>query len=284
MQPCINQATTLGTPFEEDIPAFGRAGWRAVELWLTKLEEFLRSRPVSEARSLLQCEGIRPVAASFQGGLLLSRGEERQAHWDHYRRRLDLLAELGVPTLVVVPDFVTAPETDDLRRSAASLNEAAELAGSRGVRLAVEFQKTARFCASLDTTVALISQSGAPGVGVCFDAFHYYTGPSKFEDLGYLSAENLALVQLSDLSGVPRELATDSDRIFPGEGDLPTGPILDHFARVGYDGPVSLEVLNPMIWQMPVDRVVGVALQAMERALGDHLTSPGPPDAPGGEG
>ncbi|RUL89414.1 sugar phosphate isomerase/epimerase family protein [Tautonia sociabilis] len=274
MQPCFNQATTLGTPFEAEIPALGRAGWRAVELWLTKLEEFLRGRPVGEARALLDGEGILPVAASFQGGLLLSRGQERQAHWDHFRRRLDLLAELGVPTLVVAPDFVSSPESDDLHRAAASLIEAAELAGPKGVRLAIEFQKTARFCASLDTTIALVAQSGAPGVGVCFDAFHYYTGPSKFEDLAYLSPENLTLVQVCDLSGVPRELASDSDRILPGEGDLPLGPILDHFARIGYRGPVSLEVLNPMLWEMPADRVVGIALQALERTLASHLAPP----------
>jgi sugar phosphate isomerase/epimerase len=274
MEPCINQATTLGTPFEADLPAYSRVGWQAIELWLTKLEEFLRTHSVVEARSMLEGEGLRPVAASFQGGLMLSQGAERATHWDHFRRRLDLLAELNVPTLVVVPDFVSVPGPDDLARSAASITEAAELAASKGVRLALEFQKTARFCASLDTTVALIAQSGAPNVGVCFDAFHYYTGPSKFEDLGYLTAENLALVQLSDLSGVPRELASDSDRIFPGDGDLPLGPILEHFGRIGYRGPVSLEVLNPLFWEMPADRVVGIALQAMERTLGDWLTLP----------
>lgn len=276
MEPCISQATTLGTPFEADLPAYGRVGWRAIELWLTKLEEFLRTRPIGEARTMLDGEGLRPVAASFQGGLLLSRGSERAVHWDHFRKRLDLLADLGVPTFVLVPDFVSVPEADDLGRAAASLTEAAELAGSKGIRLALEFQKTARFCASLDSTVALIAQSGAPNVGVCFDAFHYFTGPSKFEDLGFLSAENLGLVQVCDLSGVPRELATDSDRILPGEGDLPLGPILEHFGRIGYPGPVSLELLNPMFWEMPADRVVGIALQAMERTLGDLLTLPEP--------
>lgn len=283
MEPCINQATTLGTPFEADLPAYSRVGWQAIELWMTKLEEFLRTHPIAEARSMLEGEGLRPVAASFQGGLMLSQGAERATHWDHFRRRLDLLADLNVPILVVVPDFVSVPGPDDLARSAASIHEAAELAATKGVRLALEFQKTARFCASLDTTIALIAQSGAPNVGVCFDAFHYYTGPSKFEDLGYLTAENLALVQLSDLSGVPRELASDSDRIFPGDGDLPLGPILDHFGRIGYQGPVSLEVLNPMFWEMPADRVVGIALQAMERTLGDWLTLP-ESEATGAEG
>ena len=29
MTPCINQATTLSTPFEEDLPAYAQAGWSA---------------------------------------------------------------------------------------------------------------------------------------------------------------------------------------------------------------------------------------------------------------
>lgn len=278
MKPCISQATTLGTAFEDDLAAYSQAGWRAIELWLTKLETYLQSHPATEVRQRLNDQGLQAVAATFQGGLLLSKGGERTAHWDHYRRRLDLLGLLKVPTLVVVPDFVADPTGDDLGRSSESLAEAAELARAHGVRLAIEFQKGAKFCSSLDTTLALIAQSGAEGVGICLDLFHYYTGPSKFEDLGYLTPENLALVQLCDLSGTPRELANDSDRILPGEGDFQLGPILDHIERIGYDGYVSLEVLNPMLWQMPVDRVVGIALQALERTIGARSAA-GPPEA-----
>ncbi|HEX8202519.1 MAG TPA: sugar phosphate isomerase/epimerase [Isosphaeraceae bacterium] len=267
---CINQVTTLSTPFEADIPALARAGWPAVELWLTKLEAFLGAHPVAEAKALLEGEGLPAVAASSQGGLLLSSGPARQEHWAHYRRRLEILAELGVSTLVVAADFAVEPAEADYGRASAALAEAAEVARPFGVRLALEFQKTARFCASLDTTLALIAQSGAEGVGVCLDLFHYYTGPSKFEDLAYLSPGNLAWVQASDLSGTPRELAGDADRIFPGDGDFQTGPILDHLARIGYDGHVSLEVLNPQLWRIPVEQVAAVGLQALLRVLGDR--------------
>jgi 2-keto-myo-inositol isomerase len=268
MKPCISQATTLSTPFEVDLPAYSRGGWKAVELWLTKLETFLETHTIAEARAMLDGEGLAPVAASAQGGLLLSRGAEREAHWDHYQRRLATLNELGVPTLLVTADFNRELVPDDYPRAAAALAEAAEVAGDAGVRLALEFQKGARFCASLDTTLALILQSGSPGVGVCFDLFHYYTGPSKFEDLAYLTPENLAWVQLCDLSGTPREIAADGDRILPGEGDFQTAPILDHLGRIGYAGYVSLEVLNPQLWRIPVDRVADLGFQALCRTLG----------------
>jgi 2-keto-myo-inositol isomerase len=268
MIPCISQATTLSATFEADLSAYSRAGWRCVELWLTKLETYLEGHTVDEAKARLDGEGLTAVAAATQGGLLLSRGLEREAHWDHFRRRLSLLQALGVPRLVVAADFARELVPDDYARAVEALGEAAARAQEQGVTLALEFQKGAKFCASLDTTIALVTQCGTPGVGVCLDLFHYYTGPSKFEDLAYLTAENLAWVQVCDLSGTPREIATDGDRILPGEGDFQIGPILDHLGRAGYDGHVSLEVANPQLWKVPADRVADAAFQAICRTLG----------------
>jgi 2-keto-myo-inositol isomerase len=268
MKPCISQATTLSTTFEDDLKAYGRSGWSAVELWLTKLETFLEAHSLADARALLEKERLEPVAAASQGGLLLARGAERQVHWDHFRRRLALLQELSVPVMIVVPDFVREMVAEDYSRAVESLGEASELARGFGVRLALEFQKGASFCASLDTTLALVAQCGTEGLGVCLDLFHYYTGPSKFEDFAYLTLDNLGWVQVCDLSGTPRELAGDGDRILPGEGDFQIGPILDHLGRIGYTGYVSLEVLNPQLWQVPADRVADAGYQALTRTLG----------------
>jgi len=268
MKPCISQATTLSTTFENDLVAYSRAGWSAVELWLTKLETFLETHTIAEVQALLDEQRISAVAAASQGGLLLSRGAEHEAHWDHYRRRLEILRELKVSTLVVAADFVRELVPDDYGRAAEALARAGALAQAAGVRIALEFQKSATFCASLDTTLALIAQSEAPGVGVCLDLFHYYTGPSKFEDLAYLTPETIAWVQICDLSGTPRELAHDGDRILPGEGDFQITPILDFLGGMGYDGYVSLEVLNPQLWLIPADRVADAAYQATCRTLG----------------
>ena len=84
-----------------------------------------------------------------------------------------------------------------------------------------------------------------------------------------LTSGRLAFVQVSDLAGVPRELATDAERIFPGEGDFQLQPILQQLRRIGYEGWVSLEVLNPMLWQVKASQVAQLALAALERVLGD---------------
>ena len=170
-----------------------------------------------------------------------------------------------MPVLIVTPDFVAQPNHEDYVRAAASLGEASELAATFGVRLALEFQKTSPFCACLETALALIEQSGARGAGVCLDVFHFFTGPSKTEDLAQLTAQSLAWVQVSDLIGTPREVASDSDRILPGEGDFPLGPLIERLGQIGYDGHVSLEVLNPHLWQVDPDRLADVGLQALLR-------------------
>jgi len=136
-----------------------------------------------------------------------------------------------------------------------------------GVGLALEFRHSATFCSSLDTAVALVDQCGEPNVGVNFDVFHYYLGRSKFEDLALLTPANLAFVQVCDLAGVPRELASDSDRILPGDGDFQLQPIVDRLRQQGYDGWVSLELMSPSLWKMKATQVAELGLAALQRFL-----------------
>ena len=284
MTPCISQVTTLKNPIESDATSYRSGGWGAVELWLTKLEAFVDgAHSAAEASSLFEAAGVRPVAAAGQGGLLLSRGPAREAHWGHFRRRLELLRELGVSTLIVAADSAAnvgrAAELEDFPRAAAALGEAAELAGEFGVRVALEFQKASPICASLETAVALAAQCGSRNAGVCLDVFHFQTGPSKLEDLDGLPGELIAWVQLSDVSNTPRELAGDSDRILPGDGDFPLAAIVERLARTGYDGFVSLELLNPHLWQIPADRVTELGRRALVRVLGPHREDAATPSA-----
>jgi 4-hydroxyphenylpyruvate dioxygenase len=270
MKPCISEATTMPATFAEDVAAYADAGCSAMEVWLTKLETHLEQHSAADTRKLLEDRQMTLAAASYQGGLLLSQGEQRRAHYDHFRRRLDLCQQFGIRTLLVVADFVQTLTPTDLQRAVVSLTQAAQWAAGFDVQLALEFRGQAKFCASLDTALALVAQCGEPNVGINFDVFHYYTGPSKLEDLNLLTRDRLAFVQLCDLAGVPRELAGDSDRIMPGEGDFRLEPILKRFRELGYDGWVSLELMNPTLWQVKGTQVAELGLAALQRLLGNH--------------
>jgi 2-keto-myo-inositol isomerase len=267
MTPCISQATTLSGSFADDAENYPAAGCRAVEVWFTKLEKHLEAVSAADTAKALADRGLAPVAAAYQGGLLLSQGEERKAHFDHFRRRLDLCQAFGVRTLVVAADFARQPDAQSLGRAVVSLAQAGQWAAAFGVRVALEFRGGDAFCSCLDTAISLVEQCREPNVGVCLDAFHYYKGPSKPEDLDRLTAANLFHVQVSDVAGVPRELMTDSDRVLPGEGDFRLEPIVRRLKAIGYDGAVSLELMNPVLWQANPKQVVELGLMAVERLL-----------------
>jgi sugar phosphate isomerase/epimerase len=267
MKPCISEATTLSSTFAEDVHAYAGGGCRAMEVWLTKLETHLEKHPAADTRKLLEDRQMTLAAASYQGGLLLAQGEQRRAHYDHFKRRLDLCQHFGIPTLLLAADFVDGVGRTELGRAVVSLKQAGQWAAAFGVRLALEFRGRAAFCASLDTAVALVAQCGEPNVGVNLDAFHYYTGPSKFDDLALLTPANLAFVQVCDVAGVPRELATDADRIFPGEGDFRLGPLIGQLRAAGYDGWVSLELFNPTLWQAKASQVAELGFGSLRRLL-----------------
>ncbi len=268
MKPCISQATTMPSSFAEDIANYADAGCGAVEVWLTKLEDHLKTNSVAATHRLLSDRAMTLAAAAYQGGLLLSQGDARKAHVDHFRARLDLCQQFSIKTLLVVADFVEKIDQAALERSVTSLAEAGQWAAGYGVTLALEFRAKATFCASLETAIALVEQCGEPNVGVNLDVFHYYTGPSKFEDFAHLRVEKLAHVQLADLSGVARELATDSDRVLPGDGDFQMEPILDVLRRLGYSGWVSLELLNPIFWRADPKQVAEIAFTSLRKILG----------------
>lgn len=268
MTPCLSQATTLPTPFADDVTAAADGGCRAVEVWLTKLETHLETASAADTAKLLADRGVTPVAAAYQGGLLLSQGEARKAHFDHFKRRLDLCQRFAIPTLVLAADFAARPDATALDRAVVSLAQAGQWAAGFGVRLALEFRGTDAFCNNLATALALVGQCGEPAVGVCLDVFHYYKGPSKPEDLNLLTAATLAHIQVCDVAGVPRELMTDADRVFPGDGDFRLGPVVARLRAIGYAGAVSVELMNPVVWQARPSQVAELGMTALARLLG----------------
>jgi sugar phosphate isomerase/epimerase len=267
MRVCISQATTMPAPFADDVEACAAAGCDALEIWLTKLEQHLERHSIAQTKQFMADRGVEAVAAAYQGGLLLAQGEARKAHYEQFRRRLELCQSLKIGTLLVAADFATRVAEEELERAVVSLKQAAQWAAGFDVRLALEFRAAQAFCSNLDTAVRLIETCAEPNVSINLDLFHFWTGPSKMEDIDLLAPQHIGFVQICDLAGSPRELATDSDRILPGDGDLPLTAILTKLKQRGFDGSVSLELMNPAIWQLKPSQVMELGAAAVRRVL-----------------
>ena len=268
MKPCLSQTSTMPSSFADDLAQSANGGATTIEVWLTKLETHLKTHSPDDTQTLIADRGIALAAAAIQGGLLLSQGERRAAHWDHFKRRLDLCERFQIPTLIVAADPVSGPiEATSLATAIESLAKAARWAAGFGIRIAFEFYGVGSVCTSLETAVRIVDEIGEANLGICLDAFHFFKGPSKESDLQLVSLQNLAYVQVCDVAGVPRELMTDSDRIFPGEGDFDLAPLVNRLREIGYDGFVSLELMNPNLWKAKPSQVAELGMTALTRLL-----------------
>ncbi len=268
MLPALSQVCTLHAPFSQDIEDFAAGQCQAVDVWLTKLEDYLAGgRTVGDARDLLQEHEVTMPVASFQGGLFGAEESARES-WKHFDQRLKLCGELGISTLVVACDILGPICQADVDRAHESLLRAAAAAADHGVRIALEFRADAALGNNLQTAAALVNEVGHASLGICLDLFHYYVGPSKQEDLAYLTTDNLFHVQLCDIADTPREFARDADRILPGEGDICFEPIIGHLREIDYRGCVSIELMNPQIWQVPPRQFGEIAMTALRKVLG----------------
>jgi sugar phosphate isomerase/epimerase len=275
MIPTLSQVCCLSSAFDADIENFAAGQCRSVEIWLTKLEDYLQRHSVSEVREWLDRFEMAAPVASYQGGVLASQGEQRKEAWELLARRLDRCRELEIGTLVVACDVPPPLTPETIGRVQMSLRQVAQEAGKQNVRAALEFQATSVLGNNLQTAAALVAEVASPHLGLCLDAFHFCVGPSKLADLGYLTADNLFHVQLCDLADTPRELARDSQRILPGDGDLPLVPIIERLRQIDYRGPVSLELLNPQLWQVPARQLGDIGMTALRKVLGQASMHPG---------
>jgi 2-keto-myo-inositol isomerase len=268
MRPTLSQVCSLNASFGDDLRDYAAGHCQSVEIWLTKLAEYLKSHSVADVRRLLDELQMQAPVASWQGGLLTSQGEMRKAAWELFEQRLELCRELDTSTIVVVCDIQAPLDQSAIERARASLVQIAQAAGRRQLRAALEFQARAALGNNLQTAVALVDEVGSPHLGICLDVFQFYLGPSKMSDLALLSDHNLFHVQLSDLVDVPRELAADSDRILPGDGDFLFEPLIEHLRAIEYTGCVSVELMNPQIWHIPPRQFGEIAMTSLRKLLG----------------
>jgi len=268
MIPTLSQVSCLNSPFDRDLEDFAGAGCGSVEVWLTKLESYLERHMLKDVHYWLEKTRLSLAVASLQGGLLASQGDARREAWDLFQRRLDLCRELAISTIVIACDVPQPLSQQTLERVQVSLVQVAQEAAKFSVKAALEFQADSSFGNNLQSAAALVAEVGSPHLGICLDAFHWHVGPSKTEDLAYLTADNLFHVQFCELADTPRELAKDKHRILPGEGDIHLAPLIDHLRRIDYRGCISIELMNPQLWQVPTLQLADAAMASLRRILG----------------
>jgi sugar phosphate isomerase/epimerase len=246
----MHEATSDKFDFRTAMEGWAKAGIRAVEPNLVKVREFAQKESPAAAKRLLDDLGLKAVSSSNQL-FLPEPGDQRARALEDLKWKVELAQQIGADR-IVCPSAGTGMYTeDDYKKGADNLREAAEIARPHGITLMLEFARTSRFASCLPTALKIVRDTNHPNVRVMMDTYHFWGGPSKFEDLELLRDGELAHLHFEDVPAEPvRELQGQPHRAWPGDGIAPLRKIVETLKRKKYAGPVSIEMFNPAIQGM----------------------------------
>jgi 2-keto-myo-inositol isomerase len=241
----MHQFTSAGAGYRKSLEGWAKAGIREVEPAAGLLDDYLKTDTLASAKRVLTDNGLKIVSGAVGVTGLWEPNPSFPTNLDAFKKRCEQFAELGAP-LVYSPCATTAKFTqDDYSRCVDNIRQAAEAARQSKLKVAAEFVRSSTFLASLPTALRLHRAAAHPNFGILFDCYHFWSGPSKFEDMDSIKPGEIIHAHLNDTQDLPRELLDLQSRVIPGDGVAPLARILAKLADKGYSGPISVELFLP---------------------------------------
>jgi len=271
MKIALNGATTMHADLITDINAAHAAGYDLIELWKSKLNDYLLDNSIHDLIRLLDEASLEPWSINSIEHITFRTPEDYAAIKEECERLCQIAGDLNCPYIVVVPGKLPENATRDeiIAESVAVLNELGDIAHRYGVSLAFEFLgQTDCSVQTLDLAKEIIDIIDRPNIGVVIDTFHFYAGNSTFDAIDSLDPEKLFIFHINDAEDLPKEVLTDAHRLYPGTGILPIREMKEHFDKIGYNRMVSIEIFRPEYWAEDPFEVARKAKIATEEVLG----------------
>jgi len=244
---CMHGITSDGFDFRTTMEGWANAGIKAVEPDLVKAQEFETANGPGSARRLLDDLGQRAFSSTNQL-YLDEENEQRIDAIESLKWKVELAASLGADRLVTPSTASQVHVMDDYARLQELFHEAAEIARPHGVSLMLEFTRNSRLVNNLRTALDVVRSVDHPNLKFMLDLYHFWAGPSKFEDLDLIRPGEIHHVHFADTPRLPSlETAEQKDRAFPGEGIAPLQKILNKIVSLGYNRALSLELFDPVV-------------------------------------
>ena len=270
MKLSLNGATTMKADLATDIRAGRAAGFDCLEIWATKLRDYLKSHTTSELQSLFNEAKIEPYSINSIERITFRDDEGQTALLVECEELCRIASEINCPYIVVVPGSLPAGATraNVLEESSRVLGEMSLVAERYKVGLAFEFLgQPGCSVQTLDLADEIVRKTARPNVGLVIDSFHFYAGGSTIESIDALDPERLFIFHINDAEDRPREQLEDRHRLLPGLGILPLKEIIAALSRIGYDRVTSVEIFRPEYWERDPHELAREARLAADRVL-----------------
>lgn len=242
--------TFAGMPFERACIAAAKIGYTGIEVQPSHLSADPASLTPAQRKTFRG--QIHDAGLSFVGthsllgapaGLHLTTPNRsvRDKSWEYFRRLIDLTADLGAPSVMVLGsgkqrdavDGMTPGEATKILRE--GLAGIAPAAFARRVTILLEplSPKFARVVNTLAEAVAIVKEIGSPAVQTMFDTHNTVAESDPHDVVMGRHMANIRHVHVNEMDGR-----------YPGSGDYPFLPLLRKLVEIRYPEWVSVEVFD----------------------------------------
>ncbi|MGI6182387.1 MAG: sugar phosphate isomerase/epimerase family protein [Agathobaculum sp.] len=272
MKRCYNLQTCSNTStLEQDAALCAQAGFSLIEINFQKARDYLEKHTLEDLHQLLQRHGLRCVTINAIFSINFCTEEQWKAVCGQFAFACELGRATGADTVIVLsderadlPEGVTAEEI--FADTLAALNRLADMGKAAGMKIAFEPVGTMAI-GDAETAWKLVQKVNRPEVGLVVDDFNLYLWDvgADFDDIRRIAPEKIFIAHINDAEDIPFAMLDQAHRCMPGDGRIDVQHYMDCLRCCGYDGPVSIEVLNPEIWSKGPEKVIPEAYEKISR-------------------
>jgi 2-keto-myo-inositol isomerase len=231
MKTCINGATTMPYSPEKDLEAAGEAGFQGVEIWKTKLDEFLTTNKEEALADLLSTYNLHVPAICPFGGYVWCPESEFTKKLEEIRRYFEIAAYVNCESLLVCAEQIQSKSPrENIKAHVSRMSRLADLGKEYNVKIAIEWFQ------SLKDVTRIVETSSNENLGMIIDTFYWFRGDGDIRNIDLVPVKKLYLVHINDCEDFPKEKLTDKNRIYMGQGVIPLVEILQKLEGINYEG------------------------------------------------
>ncbi|SNQ45269.1 conserved hypothetical protein [Frankia canadensis] len=254
--------------FDARVHAAARAGYAGIGMTMFDLDACTaEGRTLSDMARVAADAGVSVAEVETLAISPTPTTEERAVA----RRMVDAARQLNARHINVLIDRPPATPIDN-DEAAAGFAEICDLVAEAGLLAAFEFMPF-KAVATLDVATEIVVRAGRDNGGLVVDAYHFFRGGSRLEDVARVSGDRIVTLQMSDAPGsAPDDLLieTRTARLLPGAGGLQLEDLLRALDATGTNATVGVELLSDPLRELDADEAARASYTAT-RALVDRV-------------
>lgn len=262
----LGEFSLLHIGFEERFRAAAAAGFTDVSLfWTTVQRHREQGGRDADFRELADTLGLRIAQIEFATPRPTAEQDAFRATAQDMADTADLLGCEAVHAVPLDPRATRQDIVDCLRILGG-------FCAVHGLSVGMEFVPFLSVVENLPDALSITRETGLANVGVVLDAMHFQRGGAQWDALESAGPDEIVTFQLDDAP-----LARPSDdygaeamegRLLPGDGEIDLPRMIATLDRIGFNGPLTMEVANKVLNSLPSAESTCIMAERGRRLIG----------------